>query len=154
MNTTVRYIEYQCSSRGTRLKKVIDVSYCCSKCGKEDVKEKRSYEKSDVCFSCVLSEKKSKHSGSRGGHPLYSTWKGMRDRCRRNKYYKNVSWSKSWNSFDNFRDDVMSIGWKPGLEIDRINSDLDYCKENVMLSTRSENAKRAMEKRWSKEKIR
>jgi hypothetical protein len=150
INKTERLIEYTCATRGKRFKKIFDVEFKCETCGKHDTKTLRSYSVNKNCRHCALSSSISVHGGSRGKHPLYSTWKGMRDRCRRNKYYSHVSWSNEWDSFSKFRDDVMSLGWEKGLEIDRINSDLGYSMDNIKLSSRSENAKRAMDKRWNK----
>lgn len=70
-------------------------------------------------------------------HPLYRIWSGMIKRCvnPKCKAYKNygkrgVSVCEEWmNSFKTFYDDVID-GYKPGLELDRINNDANYCKEN------------------------
>ena len=67
-------------------------------------------------------------------HPLYSTWKDMRRRCRATnrddyKYYKDISVCKRWNIFENFVEDM---GLKPNksFTLDRIDNTKGYFKEN------------------------
>jgi len=66
-------------------------------------------------------------------HPAYQAWISLRYRCNnpegKNSCYKGISYDKSWESFDNFWND-MGESWKPKLTIDRIDSKKDYCKEN------------------------
>lgn len=71
------------------------------------------------------------------GHPLYYTWNMMRQRCcnPNNKTYPNyggrgISVCDEWSSFKVFYDWSILNGWKPGLSIDRIDNDGNYCPEN------------------------
>ena len=65
----------------------------------------------------------------------YTIWKNMKSRCcnPKNKDYKNygkrgISICERWNSFVNFLEDM---GVRPeGLQIDRINNNGNYSKEN------------------------
>jgi hypothetical protein len=79
-------------------------------------------------------------------HPLYSIWRGMKQRCynKKSKAYKyygarGIKVCERWKkSFYNFVVDVK----KPkeiGLELDRINSNGNYEPENVKWSTIREN---------------
>ena len=68
--------------------------------------------------------------------PLYYVWKTMRGRCTRpthNRYSqydgRGIQVCERWNSFELFYED-MGEDYKPGLTIDRIDPDGDYCKEN------------------------
>jgi hypothetical protein len=69
---------------------------------------------------------------------LYSIWKSMRRRCnnRNHKHYalyggRGISVCDSWNtSFTAFMNDVIAT-YVNGYEIDRINNDLGYFKENI-----------------------
>ena len=80
------------------------------------------------------------HSNSR----TYNTWRSMRSRCDnpRSKGYpwygqRGISYHESWKSFDCFLSDM---GERPeGLELDRIDSDGNYYKENCRWVTRKEN---------------
>lgn len=68
---------------------------------------------------------------------LYNSWRGMRDRCRRKsradaKYYsmKGITFCPEWDSFDKFSNWAMRNGYQPGLTIDRIDGNKNYCPEN------------------------
>ena len=75
-------------------------------------------------------------------HPLYETWRGMRQRCnnpnhRHYKYYggKGIKVCKRWNSFETFLEDM---GPKPvGTTLDRIDSDDIYNPSNCRWATTS-----------------
>lgn len=47
-----------------------------------------------------------------------------------------------WHIFTNFYVD-MRAGWKPGLAIDRIDNDKNYCYENCQWLSRGENSTKA-----------
>ncbi len=78
-----------------------------------------------------------KHSGR-----TYNTWAGMKQRCLVDPLYVNrgITVCERWlESYENFHKDM---GPRPvGLEIDRINNELGYFKENCRWTTRSENMK-------------
>lgn len=67
---------------------------------------------------------------------LYWVWTTMKQRCLnpKNPKYKRygmrgISISKDWMNFENFYNDMHKLYIK-GLQIDRINNDGNYCKEN------------------------
>ena len=68
-------------------------------------------------------------------HPLYETWRGMRQRCKNPnhhayRYYggKGVSVYERWDSFEVF---IKDMGAKPeGTTLDRINSEGNYEPDN------------------------
>lgn len=80
-----------------------------------------------------------------GAHPLYRTWKGMRERCNNPnhkdwKYYggKNICVDSRWNVFENF---AIDMGVRPlNHTLDRINSNLNYSKENCRWATHTQQA--------------
>lgn len=76
-------------------------------------------------------------------HPLYSTWKNMRQRCNnpnrpdfKNYGGRGIKVCEEWNSFLQFCEDM---GVKPeGTSLDRINNDNGYSKDNCRWATRTE----------------
>lgn len=88
-------------------------------------------------------ESATKHGLSR--NRLYFVWKSMLDRCynKNFKHYKNyggrgISVDERWHKLENFVEDV-SLGYRKGLELDRIDNNGNYSKYNFRWSTKSEN---------------
>lgn len=68
---------------------------------------------------------------------LYHAWSEMHRRCstdspQNSNYYhgRGISVCNQWNDFGTFAVWAVSNGYKPGLEIDRIDSAGDYCPSN------------------------
>lgn len=83
----------------------------------------------------------------KSGHPLFSTWVSMRQRCRdphanrSHKYIeKGIRVCLRWDeSFENFLEDMES-GYKKGLTLDRIDNDGDYEPSNCRWATQKQQA--------------
>lgn len=99
------------------------------------------------CYNLeVLSKTKTTHGMSKT--KLYRVWSGMVTRCYNKKrpgYYwyggKGIKMSKEWRSdFMAFYND-MAATYKRYLELDRINVNGDYCKENCRWITHKENCR-------------
>lgn len=79
-------------------------------------------------------------------HPLYIIWRGMRVRCYKkwSKNYKNygdrgITVCDSWEEdFINFYNDML-LGYKEGLQLDRVDNDKGYYKENCRWVTNQQN---------------
>ena len=66
----------------------------------------------------------------------YSSWQGMKDRCnnpnnsRWDRYGgRGIGYPSRWNTFESFWKEMWE-GWYEGADIDRIDFDLSYSKEN------------------------
>lgn len=76
---------------------------------------------------------------------LYGVWRGMRQRCNNpnTTYYylyggRGISVCKEWDSYEVFFSD-MAPSYKIGLQLDRINNNGGYSKENCRWATAVEN---------------
>ena len=67
------------------------------------------------------------------GTKFYNVWRNIKARCKRpigsNIKYVGISYPEKWEMFEGFYED-MFLGYKEGLEIDRINPSANYSKEN------------------------
>lgn len=79
-------------------------------------------------------------------HPIYHSWRGMKDRCnnKKSKAFKDygargISVAKRWLKFENFKNDMLE-SWKPGLTLERKNVNGDYTSRNCRWATRVEQA--------------
>jgi len=97
-----------------------------------------------VCKSCKNDPLRKNNGHGMNGTPTQSTWCALRKRCDNPKtsYFfryggRGISYDPKWKSFKNF---LADMGVKPdGMEIDRINNDLGYSKENCRWVTKSVN---------------
>lgn len=77
---------------------------------------------------------------------LYSVWAGMKARCEKEYCHdylryggSGVSVSSEWEDVEKFFLWAFSSGYKDGLTIDRVDSNLGYSPENCRWSTQKEN---------------
>lgn len=101
------------------------------------------------CYSRELLRTVNSKRGGITVHPLYQRWYDMNRCCldpRRKDFHhyggRGISICDDWiktnpNGFVNFLND-MENSYVEGLELDRVNNDGNYCKENCKWSTRSE----------------
>lgn len=94
-----------------------------------------------TCGTCT----KSKLDNGERLSSLYNTWRAMRNRCSpryfQKQYYfeKGISVYKEWNLYSNFKKWALKVGYKDGLQIDRIDNNLGYYPENCRFVTQIEN---------------
>ena len=84
-----------------------------------------------VCKSCGCGRGKNLVThGHSNKEKLYSVWKNIKQRCGKNKYYKEIKVCDDWNDYINFRTWAINNGYKDGLTIDRINNSGNYEPSN------------------------
>ena len=88
--------------------------------------------KSCGCLRYEMSKKKVVTHG-KSKTPLYNRWVWMKYRCDNPTFprygERGIKYESSWGKFENFEKD-MGESFKESLELDRIDVDGDYCKEN------------------------
>lgn len=89
---------------------------------------------------CLQKERSTKHGA--WDHPLYTVWKSMMRRCynqkddRYNRYGgRGITVCKKWHDINIFIND-MTQGYQKGLQIDRIDNDKGYSKNNCQWANR------------------
>ena len=97
---------------------------CQCDCGNiKDVSAKHLIPGGTRSCGCITTErlraKLTKHGESQTD--LGMKWYGMRKRCGKSPYYKNVSICEEWSDYNNFASWARSNGYQPGLSLDRID---------------------------------
>ena len=116
---------------------------CRCDCGKEILVRGFTLRSGDI-FSCGCESKRSTtHGESRT--KLYHVWQGMKSRCNNPNYHqyhlyggRGISVCGEWMDYINFKEWAINNGYKPGLTIDRIDTDGNYCPENCRWVTQKE----------------
>jgi hypothetical protein len=85
---------------------------------------------------------------------IYDTWRDMNRRCHgkhpKAKWYggRGITVCEEWRAkFEPFFKWAITIGWKRGLQIDRIDNDGNYEPSNCRFVTREQNVRQSNLKR-------
>lgn len=127
------------TAEGYRKDKRSYIRVQCS-CGSEqfDVRIDQLKDGNTTSCGCAQKEAVSLANLTHGmtGTSAYGTWQGMKHRCtsdtncRWDRYGgRGISYPIEWETFEGFWLD-MSEGWYEGADIDRVDFDGNYCKEN------------------------
>ena len=123
---------------------------CRCECGVQKEVRKSSLTSGDSkSCGCLCSEVNSKRMRTHGlsKEPLYSVWIGMHKRCynTKNKDFKHyggrgIKVRDPWHNDEGLKQFVLDMGdsYVEGLELDRVDVNGDYCKENCRWATRRE----------------
>lgn len=94
--------------------------------------------KTGVSISCGCIKRQSERKDGHGltNSKIYNSWRGMKERCDnpKNKRYssyggRGITYDEKWKTFKGFYED-MGSSHKEGLELDRIDVDGNYDKDN------------------------
>jgi len=95
------------------------------------------------------------------GTRLYRIWQGIKSRCNSKtssgyKYYggRGIKVCKEWGNYQHFKQWALASGYKDCLEIDRKNTDNDYCPSNCRFITHAENSRNRRNQKLNREKVR
>lgn len=98
------------------------------------------------CLHKELLSKRQKTHGLTDKHPIYRTWRGMKQRCLYpnhacfNRYGgRGIKICDRWLDFKNFYEDMRPT-WFKGASIDRVNTNGDYTPENCRWATPKQQA--------------
>lgn len=140
-----------------------DLWRCHCECGKEKIIEGRSLIRGLTKSCGCLRGADFLHGDCRGNKEtdIYNLWGRIKERCNNPKrdnadryYLRGVKVCDEWlNNYEAFRDFCVKSGYKKGLQIDRINSDGDYCPDNCRFVTPAENTRNRAATKLTVEKV-
>lgn len=128
-------------------KKRASIWLCLCECGNTKTIEYNSIVKGRIKSCGCLQKEAMKKLCTHGMHKtkFYSKWSSMKGRCNRESTVnyeiyggRGISYCPEWEDFQKFYEDMYE-GFSEGLELDRVDVNGNYCKENCRWVTHSEN---------------
>lgn len=127
---------------------MLQTQFTCSKCGTlftpKDPKMARYKLRKRGTIYCSKGCASTTHGGFKNKMPEYASWAAMKNRCNNpgsthyNRYGgRDIKYDKNWDQFEQFLTDMGKMP-EENMELDRINNDADYSKENCRWATRKE----------------
>jgi len=144
--TVLQYLET--NHRGEK------IWWCKCNCGNKIRVNERNFKTKKSC-GCIKIARSTNFKPTHGlsKHGLYAVWHGMKQRCLNPnhtsfKHYggRGITIHEFFLTFENFHSYMVGIGWKKGLQIDRIDNDGDYAPYNVRCVTPKQNAQNKVRK--------
>lgn len=120
---------------------------CLCDCGKAHIAREYDLTRSRIRSCGCLRKEPRERSRTHGmsQDPIYKRWASMKERCdnKNSTGYDNyggrgITYDVRWRDFLNFYND-MSENFEEGLELDRIDVNGNYCKENCRWVSHNEN---------------
>lgn len=103
---------------------------------------------------CIKKERCHKTHGE-SKSKLYDVWCAMIKRCNNPHYHdyrryggRGINIASEWRTYEPFRDWAIANGYKEGLELDRIDNDGNYCRDNCRWVTHQEQCRNRSSNVW------
>lgn len=117
------------------------------KCGSQTIAHRTTIIRGLKSCGCLGKEKKYPVKTTQHYRRLYHVWLQIKKRCTKETHPdyqsyggRGIKLSSQWLNYAGFYNDMID-SYKPGLTIERIDVDGDYCKENCTWITNEEQAK-------------
>lgn len=127
---------------------------CICKCGTQTIAHRTTIIRGLKSCGCVGKEKKYRVKDIRHYRRLYHVWLQLKKRClkKTNPDYssyggRGIRLASNWSDYAGFYNDMVDT-YQPGLTIERVDVNGNYCKENCKWIPNKDQAKNRRTTRW------